>query len=238
MKALVRSEFLKLRTTRTVYFVFAGVIAIAVVTVLDPNSTAETFEKPFNKQTFLLFTSMLTRLLILVLGIRLITDEFRHGSIVPTLLASPGRGRMLMAKAMVAGAAGFVAATLAWFAMTGAATLAASSEGTILALDSTAWLTLVGMAGAGMLWGAIGVFLGALIRNQLAATVGGLLWLMGIEDMFRGLLGDAGGYLPGQASLFLLAPTASIAATSALTFGAYAVALALLGARAMRRDIA
>src|SRR5688572_7307667 len=149
MKTLMRSEFLKLRTTRTVFYLPAGIVAISVVTVLDPNATAATFDKPFNEQAFLLFTSMLTRLLIFVLGVRLITDEFRHGTIVPTLLASPRRGRVVAAKAVVAGLAGSVAGALAWTTMTTAASVVASSEGASLTLDATAWATFAGMIGAG-----------------------------------------------------------------------------------------
>jgi hypothetical protein len=38
---------------------------------------------------------------VLILGLRSFTDEFRHGSIVPTLLASPHRRRVLAAKLVV-----------------------------------------------------------------------------------------------------------------------------------------
>jgi ABC-type transport system involved in multi-copper enzyme maturation permease subunit len=239
VKTALRAEFLKLRTTRTIYFLLAGIVAISVVTVLDPNQTAETFRKPFNEQGFLLFTSMLTRLLIFVLGVRLMTDEFRHGTIVPTLLATPRRGRVVGAKALVAGAAGVVAAALAWIAMTVTASVVASTEGTTLALDATAWQTFAGMLGAGAAWGVFGVLLGAIVRNQLAVTVGGLLWLLGIEDMFRGFLGDLGGYLPGQAGLLMvLAPTDGAAVTGLATILAYGTGFALLALRGMRRDIA
>ena len=239
MKAMVEAEFLKLRTTRTVYFLLAGVVALSVVTVLDPNHSAATFRKPFNEQTFLLFTSMLTRLLIFVLGVRLMTDEFRHGTIVPTLLTSPRRGRVFAAKAIVAGGAGIVAAALSWTAMTAAASLVASGEGATLALDSTAWQTFAGMLGAGALWGVLGVFLGAIVRNQLMVTVGGLLWLLGIEDMFRGFLGDLGGYLPGQAGLLMvLAPSEGAAVTGLVTIVAYAAGFGLLATRGMQRDVA
>ena len=239
MRALIRSEFLKLRTTRTVYLLFAGIVAISIVTVLDPNHSAATFDKPFNDQTFLLFTSMLTRLLIFVLGVRLITDEFRHGTIVPTLLAAPRRGRVVSAKAIVAGTAGAIGGAIAWFAMTGAAIVVASSEGATLTLDATAWQTFAGMLGAGAAWGILGVLIGAVVRNQLLATIGGLLWLMGIEDMVRGFLGDLGGYLPGQAGLLMvLLPGEGAALTGVATITAYAAALALAASRSMRRDIA
>ncbi|MGH2736302.1 MAG: response regulator transcription factor, partial [Actinomycetota bacterium] len=41
---------------------------------------------------------------------------------------------------------------------------------------------------AGMLWAAIGVAIGAIVRHQIPAIVGSLLWLLpggGIEDLLR-----------------------------------------------------
>jgi hypothetical protein len=182
---------------------------------------------------------MLTRLLIFVLGVRLITDEFRHGTMVPTLLTTPRRGRVVGAKAIVAGAAGLAAAGLAWITMTLAATAVASSEGATLVLDATAWQTFAAMLGAGAAWGVLGVLLGAIVRNQLAVTIAGLLWLMGIEDIFRGFLGDLGGYLPGQAGLVMvMAPTDAAALAGVATMVAYATGFGLLAMKAMTRDIA
>jgi ABC-2 type transport system permease protein len=238
MKSILKAEFLKLRTTRTVLYLLAGVVALSLVTVLDPDYTAATFRKPFNEQAFVLFTSMLTRLLIFVLGVRLMTDEFRHGTIVPTLLTTPRRGHVIGAKAIVAGGAGLAAGALSWIAMTSAASVVASSEGATLVLDGAAWQTFAGMLGAGAAWGVLGVLLGALVRNQLAVTIGGLVWLMGIEDMFRGFLGDLGGYLPGQAGLVMvMAPTDGAAVTGLVTIVAYATGFGLLAMKAMRRDI-
>ena len=238
MNAQVRSELLKLRTTRTIYLLFAGVVAMSIVTVVDPNSTAATFQKPFNEQGFLLFTSMLTRLLIFVLGVRLMTDEFRHGTIVSTFLVSPRRGRVLAAKAVVAGAAGLVLGSVAWLAMTGAASFVASSEGTTLGLDGLAWQTFAAMAGAGLAWGVIGVVVGAIVRNQLVATVGGLIWLMGIEDIFRGILGDIGGYLPGSAGLLMiLDPGDGIALKATLMMLVYIALGTFVASKVLRRDV-
>ena len=235
---LIRSELLKLRTTRTAYFLLAGLIGLSVITVLDAGFV-DTIEKPFDEQAFVFFTAMLARVLIVIFGIRLVTDEFRHGTIVPTLLGSPHRSRVLAAKAIVAGVAGLVGAAIAWTVMTVGATFIASAEGATLALDSNAWMTLIGMAGAGALWGIIGVFVGAIVRHQLAATIGALLWLMAIEDTLRGLFGDIGDYLPGSMGMALVLTPVGVGIAAVLaTLAGYLATFGFAATRSMRRDIA
>lgn len=238
MKALIAAERLKLTTLRSVYLLFGGVAALAVVTVMDPGYSASEFGKPFHEHTFVLFTALLSRILIFVFGVRVITDEFRHGTIVPSLLSSPRRGRLLAAKALVVAGAGAVLGGVAWVAMTGAAGVAASSEGASLAVDGAAWRSLGGMIFAGAGWALVGLGVGAIVRSQVVAIVGGLVWLMGLEDGLRGWFGDFAGYLPGQAGLAVTtSPTVRGALLAAAILAAYAT-LALAGAaRALRRDV-
>jgi ABC-2 type transport system permease protein len=238
MRRLTLAEIVKLTTTRAIYLLFAAAIVIAVVTTLDPQHSAATFDKPFHELTFVFFGALLTRILILVLGIRMATDEFRYGTIVPSLLATPKRSRVLAAKAIAAAAAGIVIALVSWVAMATTASFIARSEGTSLVLDAGAWRALGGAVLAGALWGVIGVGLGAIIRNQVIAIVGGLVWLMGLEDVVKGLLGDAGGYLPGQAGLSLaLAPGGRVFTVALATLLAYAAAVVVAGTQAMKRDV-
>ena len=238
MKGLIRAETKKLLSIRSTYMLLIATVALAVITVLDPDSSAATFSKPFNEQTFVLFTSLLVRLLVLVLGVRAITDEFRHGTIAPTLLVTPRRNQMYAAKALVVATVGALFAIMAWGAMVGTASAVAASEGATLSLGAEAWRSLGGTALGGAAWGLIGLGLGSILRSQLVATVGGLVWLMGLEDAVRGWLGDAGAYLPGQAGLSLAlgsAPRTMLLGSA--TMAAY-VAITAAGARlALKRDI-
>ena len=239
MISLIGAELRKLTTTRGTYVLVAAAVVVSIVTVADPGHSARTFQKPFDEQTFLFFTSLLTRVLILIMGIRVVTDEFRYGTILPSLLFTPGRSRLLVAKSVTAAMVGALMAGAAWAAMTAGASVLASSVGTTLRLGTEAWRSLGGMVGAGALWGVVGVGLGALIRSQVVAIVGGLIWFMGAEDIVRGWLGDAGMYLPGQAGFAMsLAPSMrALILGTALLLG-YAAAAALSGALAMRRDVA
>lgn len=96
----------------------------------------------------------------------------------------------------------------------------------------------VGMA----VWAAIGTALGAIIRHQVAAVVGGLMWVLVVENMASGLLREAARFTPGQAINALAdvthasnLPSLSLAAG---LLGAYLVLGAVLAAAALeRRDL-
>jgi hypothetical protein len=89
---------------------------------------------------------------------------------------------------------------------------------------------------AGAVWPVMGAGLGLIVRSQVAATVGGLVWLMAIEDMIRIRLDDLGGYLPGQAGLGLVhASTETALAGAGLVLATYAAAAVVGGAFLFRR---
>lgn len=235
MTALMRSEFRKLRTTRTIYGFLAAMVLIGVVTVIDAPQADATSE--WNKQQFVFFTSFLTRVLILVVGIRIVTDEFRHGTIVPTALTTPGRLRVLIAKLSTAAIAGFALATTAGIAMV--ATVLTVSELDGLRFDAGAIRVLAGFVAAGALWAVLGVGIGTLVRSPVLAIVGGLIWLMGIEEMLKPNLGDLGDYLPGNAGLaMVVAPRWGLALTAASIFISFCVVVSSASAFAFAtRDI-
>jgi ABC-type transport system involved in multi-copper enzyme maturation permease subunit len=238
MKNLISAELRKLTSTRWIYLLALGVVAMAVVSVLDPARDAATFEKPFHEQVFVLFAALLTRVLIFVMGVRVMTDEVRHGTLVPTLLVTPRRGRMLAAKTVTAGAVGAALALVGWAAMAGAAAFAASSEGTSLAVDAGLWRSLAGTTGAGAAWGVIGLGVGTVVRGQVAATVGGLVWLMALEDGVSGWLGELGDFLPGQAGLAVATGLPGRGMTvAALVLAGYAAAAFAASRAAIRRDV-
>jgi hypothetical protein len=98
---------------------------------------------------------------------------------------------------------------------------------------------LVGIVAAGVLWSVIGLGFGTIVKNQLVATVTGLVWLMGAEDMLRARLDDLASYLPGQAGIALVvSPSGAALLRSIETLSAYAV-ITIVGGLLLfgRRDI-
>ena len=234
MTALLKLEFRKLRTTRTIYGFLLAMLAVAMVTVVDAPKADVT--DPLHEQQFVFFTALLTRVLLLVLGIRIVTDEFRHGTIVPSLLAVPQRLRLLAAKLVVAVLTGAALATVAGAAML----LTALSAGTPgVTFDAEAGRILAGLIGAGALWTTVGAALGTVVRSQILAIVGGLLWLMGIEDMLHSRLGDFSDALPGDAGLTMVTGlTSRQAAIGALILLTFTAALSVVAVLAFKkRDV-
>ena len=57
-----------------------------------------------------------------------------------------------------------------------------------------------GIVGATLLWGVIGVGVGAMIRNQVGAIVGTIIWLLIPGPLIQGLYPKVGHFLPNAAS--------------------------------------
>jgi ABC-2 type transport system permease protein len=242
MRSLIKAETRKLLTTRTAYGLLVAMLFLSGPGILLAGETSVAqLSKPLQEQIWFFVAAGFTRLLVVVLGIRSVTDEFRHGTIVPSVLATPARRRLMTAKAITVGTAGLVFTVLAEVVMVGFAAVFIPSKGAELTVASETVGALLGMAAAGMLWGIIGVAIGALVRHQIPAIVGSLLWLLpggGIEELIRGRLGALGDYLPGNEGLALALGHSATAWLAGGILALYALVLMAAGSTVMRsRDI-
>jgi ABC-2 type transport system permease protein len=234
---LIRAEMLKLRTTRGAFLLLLGAIAINVFTVVAPgeNSLRELAE-PLHEQQAVLIISMLMRVLLLVLGIRAVTEEFRHGTITPTLLAAPRRHKLVVAKAIAVAVAGAVIALVTVATSFASMNLLASMNDLAVAPLGDSWRTLVGALTVGLFWPVVGLGVGLLIRSQVAAIVGGVVWLMGLEQMIGERLGDLGDFLPGEAGLAgALAPSSRALWIGSLALLVWGLVTSVGGALMLKR---
>jgi hypothetical protein len=201
MSALVRSELLKLRTTRRTIGLAAGLVALVCFVVVLHGSLFPARLANHNDEMKVFGWGAMGTLFAGLLGALSITAELRHGTIRPTFLVTPRRMRVLAAKAIAAAVVGFLFGVVAE-ALTiaiGAAVL--SSRGIPLRLDGGDVAQLVvGGALAAAVWATLGVGLGALVRNQVLAVAGLCAWLLFIESLLVGELPGAGRYLPGAAA--------------------------------------
>jgi ABC-type transport system involved in multi-copper enzyme maturation permease subunit len=196
MSALVSAELLKLRTTRTA---LGFLIAIVVLTLVAQGAGFATSD--FSTAQDLregMAGAGVAATFLLILGIIGTTGEYRHGTITSTLLASPDRRRLVAAKAIayaITGALLGLAAMLATFAM-GAIWLSVR-DAPLGLLEPGDYLALAaqGMLSAA-LSGAVGVAIGAIVRNQVAAVVGTLIYLFVLEPLV--------GLIPGNVAAFTI----------------------------------
>ena len=205
MIPLLRSELLKIRTTRG-WWAYLGVIVLfsGVAVAGDVGSNPD-FRGDADFQIGLVENATwVARLMAIILGITIVTTEFRHGTITPTLLAAPVRERVLAAKAIATSLLGafFNLFSLAVAAVVGLTWLTIVDAEIHLGseLGERATQTLL----AAVLWGLMGVAIGALVQSQVAALVGTLIWIFLGEALLWGLFGllDLDGvapYLPFQA---------------------------------------
>ena len=141
-------------------------------------------------------------MLFLILGIIGMTEEYRHPTATPTFLTAPRRGRVVVAK-ILAYALAAVPLALAVAAVTAlVALVAAGARGAAPALDADN-LEVLGRAGLVLVvWAVIGVGIGALLRNQVGAIVGALVYLFVVEGIVGSISALQGAYkwLPGGAA--------------------------------------
>jgi ABC-type transport system involved in multi-copper enzyme maturation permease subunit len=250
MKDLIHAEFLKLRTTRAFYLsalaalAFVPVtLAIAILTAGNGGGGPALNTSEGIRQVFSAASS--GTIVVLIIGVLVMAGEFRHNTATSTFLITPDRKRVVGAK--------LVASTLV------GAGLAAAASALTLAIalpwlaaknvDVSVWsgdvaFVLLGAIAATALYAMVGVGVGSLIRNQTAAIVVTLVWVMIVEGLLVSFLPEVGRWLPGGAVAALTGVTTDHGGllpmwAGALLFAGYGLTFATAGTRlVLRRDIA
>jgi ABC-2 type transport system permease protein len=239
----LRSELLKIRTTRTSIGLLLGMVALVLLFTLlggllqDASSLAQP-----NNQYQVLGAGAAAILFGALVGIMLVTTEYRYGTIRPTFLYEPRRVRVVAAKAgagLIAGAVyGAIAEALAFGI--GSAILSARGIDRTITGGTLVQVTL-GTVAVSALWCALGVGLGAIVRHQVGAIVGLLAYLLVVENLLFGLAPSEGRYAPGPAGQALDGDQSDHLvhpAAGGLLLLAYTIAIVAIGAAATaRRDV-
>jgi ABC-2 type transport system permease protein len=183
MTRLVTAELFKLRTTRTFYGLVGAELAAVVITAIlsaalsHPQPGDDYLRKLEAFDTFALIVAAL-------LGILSVTTEIRHGTITPTLLGAPVRPKLLAAKLLATLLGGLVLGLLTSGFIAGIVAILASVRD--FDYDATGNQVLGLVLGGGVacaLFAALGLGLGALVRNQVGAIIGGLVYLVVLEPL-------------------------------------------------------
>lgn len=122
----------------------------------------------------------------LLIGTLMATSEFRHQTLTPTFLATPRRGVALGGKLLAAVGIGALYALVAIVSVVGPSAIVFASFGIDASLgNADTWWFLARAFLALVLWAVIGVGIGALIRNQVAAIVIVLAFTQVVEPILR-----------------------------------------------------
>ena len=185
MLRLVNAEFLKLRTTRTFYAFLIACAGLVLVPTILICALADITDDPI--EPLLYFIGSLIQTFSLLIGILAATTEFRHGTITPSLLVVPNRIRLMTSKLIAALLTGLAIGLVSTLLIVAIVAVFGSARDFPTDELGRGGLIIGGMFVCG-LYAALGVGLGALVRNQVGAVVGALVYVFVIEPLASGLL--------------------------------------------------
>ncbi len=158
-------------------------------------------------------------LFALLLGVLMVTTEFRHKTVTTAFLVTPRRPRLVAGKLVTAAVlgAGLALLMVAVSLLAGGLTLVARG-GSFSALAHQVPAVLPGMVLVFALFGVLGVGVGSLLTNQVAAIVVVLGWFLILENILVGLVHSALRWVPSGAA----SAAASVSRGRAMDFGLFA----------------
>lgn len=252
---LAHAEWIKLVTLRSTWWSFGMVALISIGLSVLMAASLSAFLGDAGQMTVaesneqavmvILFSTVLTQMLAVIIGTISVTGEYSTGMIRSTLTAAPKRISSLLAKALIVGLSLFVS-TLVVFAVTALLTGPLLPTGALdLSDPGTSLMPILGASFYLAIIAIVGVGLGFIIRNgpgALAASIGLVFvapLLIGFFPQIPQLewLHELASYLPSNAgqSLFLGYPMsghAVDAAPAVLTLIGWAL-VALVGGSAV-----
>ena len=220
---LVRSEWIKFTTVRSTWWSIALVLVLSIglsllmaasyASFAADNAEAGMPQGNAIAVQVIVFSTVLTQLLAVILGAITVKGEYSTGMIRSTLTATPGRSGALLAKALILGASMFVTSIIV-FAIIAVVTAPILSTNSLDLSDlDTSLMPLVGAASYLALMAMMGVGIGFVIRNgpgALAIGIGLVFVAPLLVSFFPRVdtfawIHDLASYLPSNAgqSLFL-----------------------------------
>lgn len=213
---LLRSEWRKVTTVKLGWGMLLGAMALAalgVVAQIASNGVRGSAALPLTAaatQKSIAASASSAYLFSIVVGIILITTEFRHFTSRPTFLIEPRRGLVIVAKILIAAVVGIIygivcaaltaAIMIPWFSAKGI---------TIGWLDHGVLQSLISDVIVIAIFAVVGIGVGVLVRNQIAAVIGALVYLFVLEPLINiiPVVQNVYPYLPGAAAAAITGAT-------------------------------
>jgi ABC-2 type transport system permease protein len=240
MIALVHSELIKLRTLRSTAYAAAGLLLITLLTagLAMGDAGSKNFSTPAQLRETIAAIGYAAVLFLAVLGAIAASGEYRHRTISQRFLASPARGRVLLAKLAAYAVVAVVTALVVTAIGAALGEAVVSSKGYSLELGEAGLRLTAGIVVATTLAAMLGVVVGSITRNPTTAMVAIFgFWMT--EKIAGGWFGDVAQYFPFaliENTLGLISPMAW--GYAALALAGLTAALALLAQRVfVPRDV-
>jgi ABC-type transport system involved in multi-copper enzyme maturation permease subunit len=245
---LIRTELLKQRTVRTFCIgvaaapVIAALITVAILGAaghqgnapLSPGSLVEAIGGP---------VSVIT-VIALVLGVLGMAGEYRYETITTTFLATPRRRDVVVAKLAAHAITGAAIGALSLVVSVAISIVWLRADQVAVHVDRDVIRVAVGVVASSALFGALGVSIAAVIRNQTAACAAVLVWLLAVEGIVRDVFHASTfvHWLPIAVAHAIVrggstgaGPSAPVAA---VVFAAYVASFTFVGTRmTLKRDV-
>lgn len=191
MTGLLRAEVLRLGSTRSLWLLAGGALALIAGAVTASAALSAGVPGSGTARSVLALAG-LAQTAALLAGTLIVTGEYRHRTITVAVLLTPRRTRLLAAKLLVVMAAGLLLGALA-SGMAASITLPLLAARHLPAgLQTGDTLRIVIGGGlAGMAFAGLGVGLGALIRHQVGAIVA-IVGLLYVAEPLLGQIPQAG----------------------------------------------
>lgn len=225
---IIRTEFLKLRTTRLWWGLTIALLALsalgATLSLVFAGPESGFLLTDEEAQRGLFGSGGFSTVFALVFGIIGMAGEYKQGTITPTFLASPRRWRVVLAKAVAYGFAGFLLGVASSLLVAGIsyAGLAIKNIDIVMPASEIRALLGGGIASA-TFYGVLGVAIGAVIPNQIAALIAALVEQLIAEPLLFAFFPEQARFLVGGASS-ILSGTPDVGATLSLWVAAAVLA--------------
>ena len=204
----LRAELLKIRSTRTTLGLLVGLVALGLLfTVLTCTLSPAPALLTARERANLLSFGSIAGVFAALAGIMLFTSEYRYGTIRPTVLFSPHRSRLVVAKITAGALAGLAFGIIGEGLVYSIGTTILTTRHIALLMTGANVTELIAGAVVGAaLWGALGVGLGAVVANQVGAVISLLAWGFVAENVVFGFVPKVGRFLPVHAADSMMGP--------------------------------
>ncbi len=225
MRDHLRSEWIKLWSVRGVLVLTAVgfVMAVGLASLL-----AGVTDQPMDLEAALIGIH-LAPLLFMIFGIQVIGQEYRFKTIRNTFAASPRRGSVLGAKAIVLAAVVAGVAVVLSVCSIASAVLVTGARGRGFAIDFEGGAALLaGTVVNCVLASAFAFAVTCIVRHQVAAIIAVVLWFTAVEGTLIALFDGAGRWLPLSSTFNLITVEQDAAYLSPLLATIYSALLCVV----------